>query len=595
MKKSVLALALASAFGATCAGGAVAGELADSVFTNGVFETMNDAQPNAEVLAVKDGKIVYVGNQAGAKNFINDADEVIDLQGKYVTPGFIETHNHVIGSTWMAKGIDLSAVRTIEDLKSTIKAHVDAHPEEELIIGNGWVYPNLEFELTTELMDSMGFDKPMVLVGNYCHDAVFNSLGLKKAGVDLDTVEDLQPGLIYWERDEIGKPTGLAIEGQWAQAYVDMGAWVSERDIPEASDYLQGYLATQGVTAAVAPGVMTPAVIISGDAVIAEYRLTAEILQKRIDNGEAKMRLGHMPIFKLPDSDIAEYIAVGKEVSDKYDSDMQWVAGFKLHTEAGWQVGAATQLVPYKTKGEDGLDNFGQYGLPVEFSHKVVHAANKAGFSVYTHVDGARNVKRLTDVYLEAQALYPEARNRFEHLQFAMKADRDRMVQYNIPVNATPGFCNEIDAGEGGELLFSTIDEGYSKDAYCGHPDLAHQYDNVSLSGDSPGFPIEKSYPVYNMQAAMTGVDPVAGGNPFPSWRQNMTFDQVMKAHTTIAAWQMHIEEKVGSLEVGKLADMAIFENNLREIAEQDPSSLVEKGKVVGTVLGGAFTHRDGM
>ena len=68
-----------------------------------------------------------------------------------------------------------------------------------------------------------------------------------------------------------------------------------------------------------------------------------------------------------------------------------------------------------------------------------------------------------------------------------------------------------------------------------------------------------------------------------------MTYDQALAAHTTIPAYQMAMEEKVGSLEVGKFADMAIFANNLREIAENEPQNLIEKGTVVGTVLGGKF------
>ncbi|NKF49841.1 amidohydrolase family protein [Shewanella sp. WXL01] len=595
MKKSLLALTLAATFAANVSGVAIAGELADTVFTNGEFETMNEAQPTAEAMAVKDGVIVYVGDAKGAEKYAADADSVIDLKGKYVTPGFIESHNHVVGSTWMTSGVDLSQAKSTAELGQILKDYYAANPDVKMIVGNGWVYGNLEKFLTAEFLDSLDIPVPMVLVGNFCHDAVFNSLGLAAAGIDLDTAEDLQPGVIYWERDENGRATGLAIEGQWAQGYVNMGAWNPETDIPEASDYLQGYLTTQGVTTSIVPGVMTPAVIISGDAVIKEYRLAAEILQKRIDNGEATMRIGHMPIFKLPDSDVVEYMETADEISAKYNSDMQWVAGIKLHTEAAWQDGSATQMVPYRVKGKDGLDNFGKYGLPIDFSHKVVNEANKRGYSVYSHVNGARMVNRLLDVYLEAQALYPEARNRFEHLDFAMKADRDRMVEANIGVNATPAFANEIDASPGGELLFEAMDNDYIKNAYGSYTDLAHRYDNVSISGDSPGMPIEKAYPVYNMQAAMTRMDPTAGGNPFPTWRKSMTFDQVMKAHTTIPAWQLHIEEKVGSLEVGKLADMAIFENNLRDVAAQDPSSLVENGKVVGTVLGGEFTFKDGI
>lgn len=592
MKKSILAVTLAATL-TGISGQVLAGDLADKVFTNGDFETMNEAQPNAEVMAVKDGVIVYIGDAKGAKKYIKDADSIVDLEGKYVTPGFIESHNHIVGSTWMAEGVDLSMAKTPDDIGRILKEYADAHPEEKVIIGNGWLYSVLDRKPTTADLDKWGIDRPVVAVGNYCHDAVFNSLAFEVAGIDIQTDPNRQDGVIYWDEDENGKRTGLGIEGQWAQTYVDMGAWIPEVRIPEASEYLQGYLATKGVTTGITAGIMTPPAIISGEAVLKEFRLAADILQKRVENGEAKMRVGIMPIFKLPDSDPQKYVDTAVEIGKKYDSDMLWVAGIKLHSEVAWQEGAATQFVPYLKPNKDGSENFGYYGVPPEVSFSLITKANKAGYNVITHVSGARNVSRLIDIYLESRELYPNARNRFEHFDFASKKDQDRVVENNIPINATTGFANETDAGAGGEALFAVVDKKYAMETYGSYSDMAHRYDNVSISGDSPGFPIEKAHPIWSMQAAMTLIAPdQPDGKPFPSWRKPMTFDQALKAHTTIPAWQMGIEDHVGSLEVGKKADMAIFETSLREIKPED---FMEKANPVGTVLGGEFTHRDGM
>jgi predicted amidohydrolase YtcJ len=96
-------------------------------------------------------------------------------------------------------------------------------------------------------LDAVGVDRPAVAIGNYCHDCVLNSVALKKAGIDNETAIDTQPGVIYWDRGEKGSITGLAIEGQYAQAYIDIGAWQPQTMVPEAIDYLQGFLAASQV------------------------------------------------------------------------------------------------------------------------------------------------------------------------------------------------------------------------------------------------------------------------------------------------------------------------------------------------------------
>ena len=567
---------------------AIAADPADRVLKNGDIETMDQAQPKAEAIAMKDGKIVYVGNNDGAEAFIGDKTDVIDLKGAYVTPGFVETHNHVVGSTWMTAGVSLRFAETPEEMAQTLKKYADENPDLKVVVGNGWLRGTLDRLPTAEDMDKAGIDRPVVAIGNYCHDAVFNTIAIEKAGIDLDTVKDLQPGVIYWERDENGRATGLGVEGQWAKGYVDIGAWNPKTMIPEASDYLQGYLVTQGVTTAVATGIMTPPVIINAEMVLDEFELAADILRERVNSGKAKMRLGIMPYFKTPDADPQRYVDVISEVREKNNDDMLWARGVKLHTEVAWNEGIATQFVPYLKPNEDGSPNYGQYGVTPDRQWELVTRANDADLDIVAHVNGAREVKRLIDIYLEARKKHPHIRNRLDHLDFCTAADQDRIVKHNIPVNATPGFANDGDAGLNGSALFAVVDKKYAIECYGSYSDLANRYDNVSLSGDTPGFPIEKAYPVWNMQSAMTLTNP---DNPdskyFPPWRKAMTIDQVLAAHTTIAAWQIRMEDKIGSLEVGKYADIAIFNKSLREIA---PENLVKEGKVLATLLGGEFT-----
>ncbi|GLP96296.1 putative amidohydrolase [Paraferrimonas sedimenticola] len=554
---------------------------------------MNPNQPVAEAVAMKDGRIVYVGSNKGAKQFIDDADDVIDLKGKYVTPGFLETHNHVVGSTWMTQGVDLSQAKSPEEIAQTLKEYADAHPDAKIIVGNGWIPAALTRLPTAADLDAIGINVPIIAIGNSCHDAVFNSLGLKLAGITEET-PDIQPGIIYWAKDANGKKTGLAIEGQWAQAYVDLGAWQPETMIPEASDYLQGYLSTQGVTTTQVAGIMSPEAIISPEAVLNSFENTVmPILNERVENGKAPMRLSVMPIFKMIDADPKEYVDLVVKMGEKYNSDMLWTDTIKLHPELAWIDGGSTQFVPYVNTQPGEQANFGEYGIPPHIMYNLHATANAQGIKIITHSTGARGLRRLVDIFLELEELYPDSRNRLDHVDFITKYDQERIIKHDIPMNVTPAFTLDSDSGE---AMFDTVDREYAKEVFGAYSDMAYEYKNISLSGDSPGFPIERAYPVYLMQQVLTLTDPNnKDSKHFPEWRKTMTYDQALYSYTVAPAWQLKKENDLGSIEVGKYADMAIFKNNLREVAENEPHNLIEKGTVVGTLLGGEFTHRKGM
>lgn len=575
-------------------GDALAADQADRVLTNGNIETMNEAQPNAEAIAMKDGTILFVGSSDDARAYVGDNTDVVDLDGRYVTPGFIESHNHVIASKWTTAGVDLSSARSPEDVGRLLKEYADANPGDGPIVGFGWTLANLgSVYPKAKDLDAFDIGRPVIAIGNSVHDAAFNTLGLEAAGLNNETAVDIQPGVMYWDRDENGDITGLGIEVVFFQAYVDMGAWQPETMVPDSIDQLQGYLATQGVTTAMVPGIVSPGVAISTESMKQDMRDIMPILKSRVDDGKAQMRLNVMPFFKLPDADPADVINFAVEMRELYNDDMLRTSAIKIHPELAWNTRGATQLVPYLPEHEGDEPTWGEYGVSPDRMFEVVQRANMKGLDVITHADGARLIKRLTEIYIDAQKTYPEARNRLDHITMMDNETRARVVAHNVPTNATPMFTNELDAGLGGEAIYEYMDRDYVHEAYSQYTELANLYDNLSLSGDTPGAAIDKAYPVYLMQQAMTLVEPsIEGSQPFPDWRPKMTIDQALHAYTVAPAWQMQMEDKIGSLEVGKYADIAIFEQSLRDI---EPENLIEKAKVVGTILNGEFTHRDGI
>ncbi|PRY26936.1 putative amidohydrolase YtcJ [Aliiruegeria haliotis] len=567
---------------------------ADRILLNGTIETMNQVQPAAEALVIKDGRILFVGDSEDAQAFVGDTTDVIDLGGKYATPGVIESHNHVVSSKWITTGVNVSDARSVDDIGRMMKEYVDANPGETgPLIGFGWMPANLgNVQPRAADLDKWDLGRPTMVIGNASHDAVLNTLALEAAGITKDT-PDTQPGVIYWERDADGNPTGLAIETIFFEAYVDMGAWDPETIVPQSADFLQDFLASKGVTTAMVPGLVTPGLSISTEKAKSDMREIMAVLKEREDAGHAKLRLNVMPWYKLPDADAQDIVDFALEMKALYDTDMLRTDKIKVHPENAWLSRGATQLVPYLPANPGDAPTWGTYGVPPERLFEMVNRANMNGLDVVTHADGSRLIKRLLDIIIEAKQYYPDARNRLDHLTSMDDETRDRMVLHNVGSNASPLFYNELDSGRNGSELFKIMQEAFAREAHGQYTELAQMYDNLSLSGDAPGAPIERAYPSYLFQQSMTLIEPsIEGAQPFPDWRPVMTIDQVLNAYTRAPAWQMGMEDVIGTLEVGKYADIAIWEKNLREIAGEN---MIEEANVVGTLLNGEFTHRDGM
>lgn len=579
---------------ALLAGSALSAQTADRILTNGNIETMNPVQPVAEAIAIKDGKILFVGASDDASSFVGDGTDVIDLGGRYVTPGMIESHNHVVASKWTTTGVDVSAARSTDDVGRLMKEYVDANPDETgPLIGYGWMPANLGNDSPRAAdLDKYDLGRPTLVIGNSSHDAALNTLAMEAAEVNKDT-PDTQPGVIYWERDADGNPTGLGIETIFFESFLKMGAWDPERIVPESADALQDFLTSKGVTTAMVPGLVTPGFSIRTELAKQDMRDIMKVLKAREDSGHAKLRLNVMPWFKLPDADPQDIVDFAVEMRDLYNTDMLRTDNIKIHPENAWLSRGATQLEPYLPAKEGDAPTWGTYGVSPDRLYEMVNRANLNGMDIVTHADGSRLIKRLTDIYIEAKEHYPDSRNRLDHITAMDNETRDKVVLHNIPTNATPMFYNELDSGRNGSELFKVINRAFAIETHGQYTELAQIYDNLSLSGDAPGAPIEKAYPAYLFQQSMTLIEPsIEGAEPFPEWRPTMTIDQVLNAYTVAPAWQMGMEDVIGSLEVGKYADIAIWQKSLRDIAGEN---MIDEATVVGTLLNGEFTYREGL
>ena len=163
---------------------------ADLVLTNGKIITMNPSQPHAEAIAIKDGKIVQVGMNDAVNSWIGKDVKLINLKGKTVVPGFIDTHIHVADFGRVLLWLDLSNVKSIQELQAILKAHVQRSHRGKWIIGRGWDqnrFSEMRFPTRHDL-DAFSKDNPVILYHQRGQICVVNSKALELAGLTKQTV-----------------------------------------------------------------------------------------------------------------------------------------------------------------------------------------------------------------------------------------------------------------------------------------------------------------------------------------------------------------------------------------------------------------------
>lgn len=557
---------------------AVAAPAADFVFTNGKVYTMNEAQPQAEAVAVKGDKIIYVGDAAGAKKFVGKDTKTIDTTGKTVMPGFVDMHDHIISSGWTSKGVQLFDGKNKEEYIAMIKKYAEDNPEMNPIVGIGWSTGNYGGRPTAKELDMAVSDRPALLLDFTAHDAWLNSKAMEIGKVSKDSPDD-QPGVIYWVRDKDGNPTGTGVEGQWMETYVAIGAWHPEQIMTETVDRLFGLAAENGWTTYLNPGIVTPNMKDTNGKMQDDMKAALAMLHEREKAGTLKLRSFVLPFVKNPKLDVQQLVDFTASMRDKYNSDKLSVRYVKIHPEANWNVELGPMVEPYES-GKKGI-----YGVPPDVIKNIMVAAAKKNLDVVIHTDSTGTARAGIDGILAARAVNPDNRSALHHATWVTPEDQKRVIDNKIPVNSTPNFSNDWNGTDKDALRL--LGKKRTMENFGRYPEFARAGVRVSLSPDLPSSPPSMQAAMFVVQGAVTMKNPAdPNSKPFPPNVKPMTVKQAIRAITIDAAWQLRMDDKIGSLEVGKLADITVLDGNPFEI---DPMK-IQDIKVTKTMMGGQFT-----
>ena len=564
---------------------ATAAQMADYVFTGGKVYTVNDKQPWAEAVAIKGNKIVYVGDDAGAKTYTDDNTKVIDASGKMILPGFVSGHDHLTASNWTKAGVDLFSARSKADYLRMIKEYADANPDAEFIYGYGYNYQAYGGYPTAADLDTVVPDRPAFIFDFTIHDAWLNTRALEAGGISKDTPDPI-PNFTYWVRDKDGNPTGAAIELAWMPPYIDSGAWQREVLITDSQRTLYDRAASQGWTTVMTPGLVTPN-LKHLECNHEDMKFSMNLLHELEQAGELKLRTMFHYMYKNGEIEPADVVNYAKQLREKYNSDMLRIAGIKVHPEANWVTYTAVMLEEYADKPGE----FGTGGIDPARVAEIIMKANAAGFDVSTHVDGTATTRTTIDaIEASINAGHKNARNTLQHLINTHADDMKRIGEMKIGVNLTPIWAT--DWSDNIPQALEKLGQHRVETEYQQIKQAIDQGVTVSISADVPSTPSELAGALMQMAAAITRKDPTnPNSRPAPPPSQAISLEESIRAVTIDPAWQVRMEDKVGSLEVGKYADLVILEKNLFDVKPDDIANV----KVMGTMMNGQFTHREGI
>lgn len=508
----------------------------DTILINGNIFTMNDGLPHAESVVIKDGHIVYVGDNSTALSWKENDTEIIDIEGKTVLPGFIESHAHPTdyGLNLLELDCRPSETPSIEDILKKVKETADRLPAEQWIRGWGWDDSRMiEKRYPTRWdLDKVAPNHPVILERTCKHMAVCNSKALEISGIHEATPS---PDGGYIERDaETGELTGLVQEK--AQGMVAVPKYSIE-DMIKGMELAQKDFAKWGVTT------------IHDMALQKDYfRAYQEMNQKN------KLQVRVRPWFWAIDQNgyqgcFDEVLALG--IQSGFGDDMLKIQGMKFMLDGS--IGGKTAAVEEPYENDDSLGILYDH---VEHFSPYVKKAIEAGLRVAIHGIGERAIEVAVTAFERAGESIDikQMRNRIEHCGLPTDNHLKRMKELNLIAASSIGFIY------------------YLGDSYI---------KNLGVERVKRVYP-HKTFQKYGIVAPGNSDLPVTGGNPWTGIyaavtrktitgqvvdeEQNISVHDAIKAYTTDAAFSSGEENLLGVIKPSAKADLIVVSENPYEV-----------------------------
>jgi predicted amidohydrolase YtcJ len=539
---------------------------AELVIHNGTVYTLNEKQPIVKMVAVSGGKIIFTGQEKSINSWIGARTKVLNLQGKTMTPGFIESHGHILYLGYSKMILDLSRVKNYEELVDKVAQAVRQTQPGEWILGRGWHQSKWNppprtlvhgFQ-THQALSNVSPQNPVFLTHASGHAGIANAKAMEFAGVN--------PSSVFVEGGEIIKTA----DGDLTGIFTEKAQALITRHIPETTPQKNRRALKMAIDEIMANGLTSFSDAGSGREAIGLYR-------EFLDQKKLKIRLWVM-IDGQDQSLLEEWFTKGPEVGT--GNHFLTVRAIKLFADGALGSRGAWLLNPYSDRPQ----HSGHATISMDSVYNISQKALAHGFQVAVHAIGDRANREVLDQFEIALQENPAAakdhRFRIEHAQHINEHDIARFAKLGVIASMQAIHHSSDRPWAIKRLGKNRIEEG----AYVWQKLL--QTGAIIVNGtDAPVEPID---PIACFYAAVTRRTlegyPPGGYEP----DQRMTRLQALRSYTLDAAFGSFEEDIKGSIEKGKLADFTVFSQDLMQV----PADRILETQVAYTIINGEVVYQ---
>ncbi len=567
MNRKIIATLFFGFFVTACSNEVAIDDAADTVFTNARVYTVDASQPWAQAVAIKGNEIVYVGSSTGAEAQIGANTRHHDLGGQLLLPGFIDSHLHPLTGGAYAKALSLDTFGTVDDWVRAISDYAEENQDAPVLFGYGFLATTFgRVGPTRQLIDAIVPDKPVLIMDEGFHAAWANSATLRALNITQDT-PDPNAGFSYYKRDAKGDATGYLLEGTAGMAMAELDV-ITEDIVVEGTGITIDIMNAYGVTAAF-------------DAGAAAYAdMLASVLDRVEKSGALTIRL------------IGSYRPNGpEEVAGAIDTAMEWsrtLKGERYHYNTlkimdDGTIEGRTAAMFEDYQGEPG--NSGETVYTQEEMTTMVVGAARNNIDVHIHALGERAIHEALNSIQAARAAASDSKTRYAicHIEVITDQDLPRFAELDVIAQSTPLWASYDSYGE----QFVSEDQFRR---YWRFNSLAELGVRLSFGSDFPssGAGTLGLSPIVQIEIGHTRQAPGDPDSPTqPLQSERLDVEELVRGFTINAAYQMHMDDEIGSIEVGKKADLVVLDQNIFEVDAYD----IHKTQVVLTMMDGDIVY----
>lgn len=539
---------------------------ADIVVYGNIY-TVDKKQPRAQAVAISGGMFDYVGEKEGVKDYIGGQTQVLHFGQGIILPGLGEGHGHVApGGTETLFTVHLNPYGTREEHLKAIREFAQKHPELDVIQGAGFMPTD---EYTSDMLEGVT-DRPIVLADIGHHSYWVNHAAMDRLGIDRNT-PDVSDGIIV--RDAKGTPVGYFREG--AMDLLKPLTVFSVEQYKEAVLFFQEEYLAHGETLILDP-------IINWDST----DNAAEACHQLDKEGKLRMHIfAAYQVFQAQGHNTLAEIEHAAELRERTWGPMFRLANIKVQVDGTIGPPPATAYVkePYSDPWSQEHQHRGQLRFDLETLTAVYRRSHELGFTVHAHTmaDGALAFALDAMEKAQEQTGPHNYRDAVTHLQLVDQADISRMARLGVVAVTDPHWFG--------------MDKGYldmmaailGKERAEAQLPMKSFFDAGVVVTSASDYPVEN--PAYPLLGIQKGVTRTVIGQPdtLHAPAERVTVEQMIEAATLNEAFQLKCEDRLGSITVGKEADMVVLGE---DITTCDPQHIAES-PVLRTMVGGEWVY----